>query len=376
MTRIGLIVNPIAGMGGRVGLKGSDGVVDRARELGATPVAADRAGRALARLERALVFNEHKVMLVAAFGAMGAELVCNEHKPAFELEVMPGSGGETTADDTHAAAVELLRRDVALILFAGGDGTARDIHDIVGDSLPILGIPTGVKMHSAVFATTPEHAGEVAAAFVSAGADAPLREAEVVDVDEDAVRCGTIATRLYGAARVPADRLRMQAVKAGSTGSDEAALEAVCAQFAAALDPRRIYVFGPGTTTRRVLTKLGLPKTLLGVDAVRAGRLVGADLGESELLELLDGESATLVVGVVGGQGALFGRGNQQLSPAVLRRIGEENIEVIAGLRKLLSLDPPWLRVDTGDPELDGTLSGYRRVHVSPGRTLVSKVAA
>jgi len=375
VIRIGLIVNPIAGMGGRVGLKGTDGVVERARELGATPVAADRAERALVRLERDLVSQQHKVRfeLVAAAGEMGGDLALGR---GFSIDVLPGGDGSTTAADTRAAAAELARREVELIFFAGGDGTARDIYEVVCDRLPILGIPTGVKMHSAVFATSPENAGEVAAAFVLAGASAPLREAEVVDVDEDAAREGRIETRLYGAALVPEDRLRMQAAKARSGPTDEAALDAVCRSLAGEMDPRRVYVLGPGTTTRRVLAHLGLPKTLLGIDAVHGGRLVGADLGERELLELIDGQAATLVVGVVGGQGALLGRGNQQLSPTVLRRIGLENVEVVAGLGKLLGLDPPWLRVDTGDPELDSELTGYRRVHVAPRRDVVFKVAA
>ncbi|MBA3243953.1 MAG: NAD(+)/NADH kinase [Actinobacteria bacterium] len=362
-------------MGGRVGLKGTDGVVERARELGATPVAADRAERALVRLERDLVSQQHKVRfeLVAAAGEMGGDLALGR---GFSIDVLPGGDGSTTAADTRAAAAELARREVELIFFAGGDGTARDIYEVVCDRLPILGIPTGVKMHSAVFATSPENAGEVAAAFVLAGASAPLREAEVVDVDEDAAREGRIETRLYGAALVPEDRLRMQAAKARSGPTDEAALDAVCRSLAGEMDPRRVYVLGPGTTTRRVLAHLGLPKTLLGIDAVHGGRLVGADLGERELLELIDGQAATLVVGVVGGQGALLGRGNQQLSPTVLRRIGLENVEVVAGLGKLLGLDPPWLRVDTGDPELDSELTGYRRVHVAPRRDVVFKVAA
>jgi predicted polyphosphate/ATP-dependent NAD kinase len=166
-------------------------------------------------------------------------------------------------------------------------------------------------------------------------------------------------------------------VKAGaSSSSDEADLDAVCARIADGMDPRRLYVLGPGTTTRRIMRRLGLSATLLGVDVVRAGRLVAADLGEPALLRLLGREPATLIVGVVGGQGALFGRGNQQLSPAVIRRIGIDNVEIVAGLRKLLSLSPPLLHVDTGDPTLDAELAGYRRVHVAPGRTLVAKVAA
>lgn len=375
MSRVGLIVNPIAGLGGRVGLKGTDGLAARARALGATPLAAERASRALSRLGKELVRNEHKLTLVAAVGAMGAELVRNEHKVLFTLEELPGASGPTTAADTRAAAAELLGREVELILFAGGDGTARDVHSVVGDRVPLLGIPTGVKMHSSVFAASPESAGEVAAAFL-AGSSRRLREAEIVDLDEDAAREGRIEVRLHGAALVPDDRLRMQPAKARSVPSDEAAVDAACRELAASMDPRRIYVLGPGTTTRRVAGHLGLPKTLLGIDAVRAGRLVGSDLGERELLALLEGQAATLVVGIVGGQGALLGRGNQQLSPAVLRLIGLENVEVVAGLGKLLALDPPWLRVDTGDPGLDSDLAGYRRVHVAPRRDLVFRVAA
>ena len=374
MARLGLIVNPIAGMGGRVGLKGTDGadVLARAQRLGAVPDAEERADRALARLER----QGADVVVVTAAGAMGADIAAR-HPFATEV-VGPGRRDDetTTAADTRAAAADLVSREVDLILFAGGDGTARDIHDVVGESVPILGVPTGVKMHSGVFAGTPEAAGDVAASFIASTPPRPVRQADVLDIDEEAVRCGTISTRLYGAACVPDDRLRVPGAKQSAPPSDEVALDAVCAEVADELDPRRIYVLGPGTTTRRVMRHLGLPKTLLGVDAVRAGRLLGADLGEHELLDLIGEEPATVVIGVVGGQGALLGRGNQQISPAVLRRVGAENIEVIAGLRKLLELQPAVLHVDTGDPELDQLLCGYRRVHVAPRRTLVCRVAA
>ncbi len=369
MSCIGLIVNPIAGMGGRVGLKGTDGgeLLERAIERGALPVAEERADRALARLHERCA----GLRLVAAHGRMGADLA-EAHR--FDTEVLPGGGtGATTAEDTRLAARELVRRHVDLIVFAGGDGTARDIHAVVGDNVPILGVPTGVKMHSGVFATTPENAGDVVGAFVNSHPSSPLREAEVVDAE---TRADAISTRLYGAARVPDDRLRVQAVKSRGAPHDEDALDAVCAAIASSMDPGRIYLLGPGTTMRRVTRQLGLEKTLLGVDAVRAGRLLGSDLAERDLLELIAAEPVTLVIGVVGGQGAILGRGNQQLSPAVLRRVGIENIEIVAGLRKLLALEPPLLRVDTGDPELDRTLCGYRRVHVAPKRTLVCRVAA
>jgi predicted polyphosphate/ATP-dependent NAD kinase len=368
----GLIVNPVAGLGGAVGLKGSDGAAlqARARSLGAVPHAAERADRVLARLE----CRTRNVTIVTAPGELGAN-VAAAHSLPVDVLPLPARAGPTTADDTRAAARGLVNRGVDLILFAGGDGTTRDIHDAVGDAVPVLGIPTGVKMHSGVFATTPESAGDAAAAFLSAGDAALTREGEVVDFDEELE--GAIATRLYGALRVPDDPHRVQPMKAATPFvSDEAALAAVCASIADGMDPRRLYIVGPGTTMRRVLERLGLEKTLLGIDVVRAGRLVAADASEQQLLQLLEGEPATLVVGVVGGQGALVGRGNQQLSPAVIRRIGAENVEIVAGLHKLLALDPPVLHVDTGDPALDEQLCGYRRVHVAPGRTLVAKVAA
>jgi predicted polyphosphate/ATP-dependent NAD kinase len=368
VSRVGLIVNPIAGMGGRVGLKGTDGpdVLERALARGAVPVSAERADRALARLHDRCA----DVRLVAARGRMGADLA---EAHGFDTEVLPGGGGATTAEDTRLAAAELARRRVDLILFAGGDGTARDIHAVVGDRVPMLGVPTGVKMHSGVFATTPENAGDVVGAFVGSQPRGPVREADVVDAE---LRADAISTRLYGAAVVPDDRLRVQAVKSRGAPPDEDALDAVCAAIAASMDPRRIYLLGPGTTMRRVTRQLGLEKTLLGVDAVRAGQLLGSDLAERDLLALIADEPVTLVIGVVGGQGAILGRGNQQLSPAVLRRIGIENVEIVAGLRKLLALEPSLLYVDTGDPELDRALCGYRRVHVAPRRTLVYRVAA
>ena len=370
--RAGLIVNPVAGLGGAVGLKGSDGadLQARARSLGAVPHAAERADRALTRLG----CRTPDVTIVTAPGELGADVAAAHSLPVDVLPI-PVRTGLTTADDTRAAARGLVSRGIDLILFAGGDGTARDLHDAVGDAVPVLGIPTGVKMHSGAFATTPESAGDAAAAFLAAGDAALTREGEVVDLDEELD--GVIATRLYGALRVPDDPLRVQPMKASAPSvSDEAALAAVCASIADGMDPRRLYLVGPGTTMRRVLERLGLEKTLLGVDVVRAGRLVAADASEQQLLELLADEPATLVVGVVGGQGALVGRGNQQLSPAVIRRVGAENVEIVAGLHKLLALDPPVLHVDTGDPALDEELCGYRRVHVAPGRTLVSKVAA
>lgn len=384
--RLGLLVNPIAGMGGRVALKGTDGeeALRIARERGATPVAPGRARRALGRLDG--------IAILAAPGAMGAEVAA---AAGFDVETTddaapsrttgggppaadgaapsrtapddllatdrPGAG-DTTAADTRAAVAEMLRRDVDLLLFAGGDGTARDIHDAIGSALPLVGVPTGVKMHSGVFAATPDAAAAAVAAFRRA--PTALREAEIADVDEDA------ATRLYGRALVPRQPALMLGPKAPSPVHD-AALHALCREIAATMAPGRLYLLGPGTTTAAIV-----PGTLLGVDAVRDGAVVAADLDEAGLLGLLDdAPDATLVLGVVGGQGSLLGRGNQQLSPRVLRRLGPERIEVVAAADKLLALNPPILRVDTGGDDLDRALSGHRRVRVAPGRTIVMKVS-
>ncbi len=367
MQRLGLIVNPLAGLGGRVGLKGTDGadVVRRALELGAEPVAAARAERALARLE----LGRGGLTIVAGARAMGCDLA---RAHSFRTEVVEaGDRDETTAEDTRAAAAEMERRHVELILYAGGDGTTRDIVDAVGVRVAILGIPTGVKMHSAVFATSPEAAGDLAVSHLT-GPAPQLREAEVMDVDEEALRGGRVSARLYAVARVPYDRVRVQSPKAASRTAD-AELDALCRQIARETDG--LTILGPGTTTQRILSHADLEGTLLGVDAIEGGRLVGRDLNEPQLLELLRGRAARLVVAVVGGQGYIFGRGNQQLSPEVIRRVGLENIVVVASLDKVLALDPPTLRVDTGDIELDRLLSGFRRVRIAPNRSLVLDVS-
>lgn len=370
-ARLGLLVNPIAGMGGRVALKGTDGpeALRLARSRGATPTSPERARRALARLAQ----EAPRLDVVAAPGGMGEDLARACGLPV--RTTGPQREGDTGPEDTRAAAATMRAGAVDLLLFAGGDGTARDILDAVGADVPVVGVPTGVKMHSGVFASTPAAAGAAAAAYLRAPDPAALRDAEVADVDEDAVRHDRIASRLYGAMRVPRQPGLMVSRKAAPDRSD-AALEALAAEIARTLPDDRVTLIGPGTTTAAVLRHLGIEGTLLGVDAVRGDRLVGRDLDERALLALLDGAGdAALLVGVVGGQGALFGRGNQQLSPAVLRRIGRDRIQILAGADKLMRLDPPRLRVDTGDEALDAELSGYVRVRSAPGRTTVMKVS-
>ena len=373
MLRLGLIVNPIAGMGGRVGLKGTDGpdVLRRARDRGAVEVAPKRTVRALAALRVAA----SDVRVLAGGGALGAELARSR---GFETEeVTPAWHCPTTGLDTREAAAAILARGVPLLVFAGGDGTARDVMDVVGLEVPVLGIPTGVKMHSGVFASSPEAAGEVAARFLLAAAGtARLRDGEVADVDEDAARDDRLATRLYGVMRVPVEPSRMIGTKAATAAADEAALDGLAARLAEEMEPERLYLLGPGTSTGRIAARLGIHPTLLGVDAIQDGAVVGADLDERGILRLLDAATRPpgLIVGITGGQGSVFGRGNQQLSAAVIRRIGPDNITIIGGPGKVAALSPPVLHVDTGEEAVDRMLEGYRRVLVGPDRDIVMKL--
>jgi len=367
---IGLIVNPIAGMGGRVGLKGTDGAATLAEALrrGAQPASNGRVLKALQRL----VPHAGSTIIFTGSGALGAETAAAAGLDTRVVHV--AAAGQTSAHDTRAAARAILHAGVDLLLFAGGDGTARDILDVVGEAVPIIGIPAGVKMVSAVFGTTPENAGMLAGRFLASDAAIRLREAEVMDIDEDAMRGDRVSTRLYGYARSPYLRAYSQNAKSGSTLREDAALDAVCRAIANEMEPGRLYILGPGSTTRRVMAALGLPATLLGVDAVLDGQVVGADLAETDLLRLMHGRSTTLIVGVLGGHGSLFGRGNQQISSAVLSQISRERIVVVAALDKLLALSPRHLSIDTGSDDVNATLTGYLPVRIAPDRSIVFQV--
>ena len=305
---------------------------------------------------------------------MGARLA---HEAGFSVTATGASSATTTsASDTRAAALAMLEAGVELLLFAGGDGTARDIHDAIGAQLPLLGIPAGVKMHSGIFAHSPEAAARACEEMLRNGSRLSVRTADIADVDEQAARAGRVASVLYGSVRVPDLPRLVLSAKAGSRSHPGADLEAVCRRFASGLEPGCLYLFGPGSTTALVLAALGESGTLLGVDAVHDGRVVARDLTEPEILELLDRHTAVrLVMGLVGGQGALFGRGNRQLGPAVLSRIGRERITVLSAADKLLALNPPTLWVDTGDPVIDARLTGYMRVHVGPRQQIVINVS-
>ena len=367
--RLGLIINPVAGLGGSVGLKGTDGAetVERALALGATPRAGARAAIALERIAADLP----QLQVLTGPGDLGED----QARAAGFSPVVLGdrSPGRTTPADTHRLARELAAHGVDLILFAGGDGTARDICAAIGTAVPALGIPSGVKMHSAVFATTPGAAGQ--AALHHLGATTPrVREAEVMDIDEQAFRNGEVSARLYGVLLTPVTRGLLQGLKAGRGGGEPAELAAIAADVVQHLRHDELTLLGPGTTTRAVLDHLGLTGTLLGVDVLYRGDILKRDATERDLLGFLAETPGRIIVTPIGGQGYIFGRGNQQLSPAVLRQSGLHTITIIATPGKIATLPDHTLRVDTGDEDLDAELRGYRRVITGYGAESVLPV--
>jgi predicted polyphosphate/ATP-dependent NAD kinase len=367
---VGLIVNPVAGLGGRVGLKGSDGaaIQRKAIALGAVSESLGRTMDALRRIEP----MQDEIALVTCPAEMGeaAAIACGlPHTVIGSIRKE-----ETTAEDTMKAAKSLQQLGVELLLFAGGDGTARDILDAIDGDVPVLGIPTGVKMQSGVFAINPATAGDLASSFLS-GKVAGLREAEVMDIDESALRQGTIVSKLYGYLRIPVEHRLIQGAKAASGETDRSAMAEIAQVLVNRMRDDVLYVVGPGTTTRAILSSLGLEKTLVGVDAVWNGKLLAADANESRLLELLDGRAAQIVVTPIGGQGYLFGRGNQQISPRVIRQVGKDNIVVVATPSKLDALGGRPLLVDTGDGETDRMLSGHTRIVCGFGDFRMARVS-
>lgn len=355
MKKLGLIINPIAGMGGSVGLKGTDGVLEEAIKLGAVPRAPDRARRAL----QELLPMKSAIKILVCNGNMGEDVASGL---GFKVAVVYRRNRERSTNmDTRAAAEIMLGEKVDLIIFAGGDGTARDIYDAVGDRAVVAGIPAGVKIHSPVYARNPSKAGELAKLYLE-GKITKVEETEVLDIDEHAYRAGRVRTNLYGFLKIPFERKYVQNRKAGTPMSEKAGQNVISLDIIDNMEKGVYYIIGPGTTTRPIMENLELPYSLLGVDVVMNKRLVILDATERELLEITDGNVSKLVITPIGGQGYLFGRGNQQISPAVLKGLGKKNIIVIATKQKISELHGAPFLVDTGDDKTDKMLTGYIRV--------------
>lgn len=369
MKKLGLIVNPVAGMGGSVGLKGTDGeMYKRALKLGAEPVTPPRTEEVLSHIR-----NKDEIELCVAPGKMGEDYVKNSDIP---FTVIGKIGEETGAEDTKRIAREMLDKGIGLLIFVGGDGTARDIYDALDSRVPVVAVPAGVKVFSSVFAVSARAAAGMVDAFIK-GTD--MGEQEVLDIDEGAFRRGKLAAKLYGYLLVPQVKGLLQAGKEASS-VDRSSVEnkaEIAKYIVANMDDNVLYLLGPGTTVKAITDKLGVPKTLLGIDAILGGKLVGADLNEQGILELLTEQGNTggkvkIIVTPIGGNGFIFGRGSKQFTPEVLKRVGKENIMIVGTRDKIDKLD--CLRVDTGDLEMDRLLCGPTRVVVGDKEEAVMEV--
>ncbi len=369
MKKLGLVVNPIAGMGGTVGLKGTDGkeIIAKAREMGAEAKAPFRTITALEKLKR--IEDEFKVLTYQ--GVMG-EWEVKQVGLNYELIGRPEKK-ITSAFDTVNAAKELKKRGVNLLLFVGGDGTARDIYQAVGNKQVVLGIPAGVKIHSGVYATNPIRAGELAVDYIQ-DKIAEIREMEVMDIDESAFREGTVKTKLYGYLKIPFARKMVQKQKSGSSINDRAEQELIAVHIINEMEKDFYYIIGPGTTTRPIMQQLDLDYSLLGVDIIYNKKLIAQDLSEKEILNIIEGEKVKIIVTPIGGQGHLFGRGNQQFRPVVIREVGLDNIIIVATEGKINSFQGRPLLVDTGDKKLNNDLKGYFTIVSSYNRKVIYKV--
>lgn len=360
MKRLGFIVNPVAGIGGKVGLKGSDGkeILEKALELGAKR---ESGNKALVTM-KALKEVEDLLDIYTYPGEMGADICAQAGLKATVIGDI--ASGNTTPDDTIRAAQMLRDLNLDLILFAGGDGTARNIMDAVGTEVAVLGIPAGCKIHSGVYATNPKTAGKLVTQFAQ-GKIKETREAEVMDIDEDLFRQGVVQARLYGYLQIPNETRMVQNLKSGRGYSESSSIDLLSNYVADTMEDGVLYIVGTGSTTASIMKKLNLPNTLLGVDLVYNRQVIASDCTEKQILEIMkDYDRVKIIVTVIGGQGYVFGRGNQQISAEVIKRVGKENIIIAASRNKILSLIGSYLHVDTGNEEVNQMLCGYYRVIV------------
>lgn len=362
MVKVGLIVNPIAGMGGKVGLKGTDGeMYKRAVELGAKPITSTRIEGVLKLVKRKDLY------FVSAPGAMGENYL---KKYDFEYEVIGEIDKETNREDTKRIAKLLVDKKVEAIIFVGGDGTARDVLDAVGMDVPVIAIPSGVKMFSSAFVFSANAAAEMINTF---GSD--FLEKEVLDIDEDAFRDNVLDAKYYGTVLVPNIAKLLQGKKSASNVSGSAVdkKKGVAKHVIENIEDDYLYILGPGTTVKAITDGLGLSKTLLGVDAYYKKELVGIDIGEKEILKLIEKYKKTkIIVTPIGGNGFIFGRGSRQISSEVLEKVGKDNLIIVSTIDKVGSLE--CLRIDSGDYEVDKTIEGSLNVIIDYNEEIMMEV--
>ncbi|MGB9674308.1 MAG: ATP-NAD kinase family protein [Anaerolineales bacterium] len=368
--KVGLIINPLAGIGGRVGLKGSDGeeIQKQALSLGAIPLSSERTRETLSYLKPI----KNQFDLFAASNEMGATVAINE---GYQVEILPVLHPfHTTAEDTIYVAQTMKSLGVDLILFAGGDGTARDIFNAIHDEIAVIGIPAGVKIFSAVFAINPRSAAMLVQDFI-VSSRIQLHDAEVVDLDEESYRMGNVQTKLFGFLKIPYHPRYVQNQKVPTETKESYQIEAIAQDVIENLEEGIFYALGPGTIPNKIASLLGIEKTLVGIDLIKDRQLYAKDVNEKALVEILNSYKLKLIVTPIGGQGFVFGRGNQPFSPQVLDKLSKEDILIVSLIEKIHALHGRPLRVDTGSPVVDQKLSGYVKIITGYNERIIYQVA-
>ena len=378
MVRIGILANPDAGLGGRLGLKGSDGQAELARSKGAEDRSGPRLESMLGHFSRIHRDDSEQIEWITSKGRMGSEWIPDELEIGTISEVHQ-SPGKTSASDTQDAIARLIEAGIDLLVYSGGDGTTRDIvaslSGLETPELPVIGVPSVVKMHSGCFASSPKAAAEVLSAWIQG--ELLVSSTEVLDLDEDLYRKGKWVVRLYAEAFSPNSPRWMQGSKELiQTESEEEVIIGLSDHIEEAIvEDGRLVIWGSGGTLREIGGNIGFELTTLGIDATIGTEQVGTDLAESGIIDLLDSHDGpvTLLLSPMGGQGFLIGRGNLQLSPTVLSSIGIDNILGVVTPAKLLTVRA--LRIETGDDSLDQefaskrymkVLQGYRTTRILP----------
>lgn len=362
---LGLIVNPISGMGGSVGLKGTDGkeILKKSIELGAKPDALNRTKELLKELESI----KSKLKFITCPRFMG-EYILKELNFEYDLITHPIFKEneellDTTADHTKAAAKIMKNSDkIKLLLFTGGDGTARDIQSVINIEKPSLGIPAGVKIYSSVFSINPRMASSIIIQFL--WDEIPLKESEVLDIDENEYRKGKLVSKIYGHLLTPYNPDYLQFSKIGSPNSDLNNQERIAKRIVESLEKDVYYLIGPGTTTKAITDRLNQKKTVLGIDLLLNNKIIAQDLNEQQILTYIKDKKTKIIVSLIGRQGFLFGRGNLQFSPIILKKIGPQNIIILSTNYKLQNIPNQILRLDTRSAELDEKMRGFYKVLV------------
>ncbi|MBI9044888.1 MAG: ATP-NAD kinase family protein [Anaerolineaceae bacterium] len=355
MKIVGLIVNPIAGMGGSVGLKGTDeGMHIKARELGALPITPKRTIEFINSLSDPGEFS-----FLCAPGQMGAAYL---HQKGISHQITGKISDSTDSQDTIKICQEMLSKGIEILVFVGGDGTARDVHDAIGMKLPVIAVPSGVKVFSAVFAVNPKSAAKLLESTLEPH---HYSEEEVLDIDEQAYRNNKLSSKLYGYLLVPSQPEFIQQGKLPSSLSlsDEESKKNISEWFVEKMEPEVLYLFGPGTTVKAITDELKLEKNLLGVDAVFNKKLIAKDINANQISKLIeDYKSWKIIVTPIGGNGFIFGRGNKQFTPEILQKTGKENIIIVGTEDKIKRFEV--LRVDMGEENTNAMLSGFMEVIV------------